>query len=121
MVAIVFRGGNGHFYRLLLILSVLISICHGHGHRHTHANLNKHAVTESPEAAAPPSLHGRNAETSMSPEEDWADMSVKRQHSALQDLESVITKREDYSCDEHNPCSNNACCAKRLIIHLRSH
>lgn len=118
MVAIVFRGGNGHLYSLLFILSLLISICHGHGHRHTHPNLKKHAGTESPEAAALPPLHGRHTERAMSPEEDWADMSVKRQHSVLQDLESVITKREDYSCGEHNPCSNNACCAKRLLVQL---
>jgi hypothetical protein len=123
MVVITSRDGNGYLYNILFILSLLVSICHCHVHQHSDTDLQNHAATGSHEAATHlPPLQERHAETAMSPEDDWTDMSVKHQRSASRDLESVITKqkREDYSCDEHNPCPNNACCAKRLTTQLRA-
>ncbi|KAK3337685.1 glycosyl hydrolases family 18-domain-containing protein [Cercophora scortea] len=49
--------------------------------------------------------------------ESWYDYSVKirpEANAAGEQCQAMpaLFKREDYTCDEHRPCSNNACCGK---------
>lgn len=100
------------FLQFLLIVGVIAVPHRGHGAQHS-ALFQRHHTD-----VADGLRRNDTCPTPQGPTEWWLDYSVKNKHGD----ESVtcpaltwaparnLAKREDFTCDESNPCSNGACC-----------